>query len=282
MRGWAWPLLGLALIPVVQAGSAPLRIASINMCTDQMLLDLAAPETIAALSPYAADAARSWAAEKAVAFPRLSAGAEEILLLKPDLVVASRFTRRATREMLAGKGVKIEEFSPVDTIAEARRQISRFGVLTGNEAKAAQRLSEIDAALERLRAAGTRQSLRILPLARRGWASGRKSLTSDLLAAAGLSNAIGDLRFEAGGFVSLETVIKLRPDAILLSRDDDQAEDQGRAMLLHPAIAGLFPPERRLVISEKLTICGGPMLPEAMDALAQQIEKLRPRDAVQR
>jgi iron complex transport system substrate-binding protein len=71
----------------------------------------------------------------------------------------------------------------------------------------------------------------------------------------------------------------LKPDAILVARADGAAEDQGQAMLLHPAIQSLFPPERRIVIPEALTICGGPMLADAMDRLAAQIAKLRPRNA---
>ena len=35
-----------------------IRIISINMCTDQLLLDLATPAQIAGLSPFARDAAR--------------------------------------------------------------------------------------------------------------------------------------------------------------------------------------------------------------------------------
>ena len=74
-------------------------------------------------------------------------------------------------------------------------------------------------------------------------------------------------------------IVRLRPDAILVSRDDGRAEDQGRAMLLHPAVQDLFPPERRIVIPERLSVCGGPMIAEAMNLLAAQIRRLAPRDA---
>lgn len=82
--------------------------------------------------------------------------------------------------------------------------------------------------------------------------------------------------------MSLEEIVQLRPDAILVGRDDDRAEDQGRAMLLHPAIAALFPPERRILMSESLTVCGGPMLVEAIDNLARQLSALGPRRAAPR
>ena len=52
-------LLGFVL--PADAADRP-RVASINVCTDQLLLALADPEQILGLSPYSRDAARSWAA----------------------------------------------------------------------------------------------------------------------------------------------------------------------------------------------------------------------------
>ena len=256
----------------------PARVISLNMCTDQLLLDLAEPAQIAGLSPFAADAARSFMAGLVGALPVLSGSAEEVMVLKPDLVVAGTFTRRATREFIRERGIKLEEFAPVRTLAETRRQITRFGEITGAVAKAAVRNAEIDAALSELRTAAAQQKLRVLPLARRAWVSGSNSLMSELLSLAGLVNAAGDLGIRTGGRTTLEQIVLLKPDAILVSRDDDGAEDQGKALLLHPAIQQLFPPERRIVVPERLTVCGGPMLAEAMRTLAAQISRLKPRN----
>lgn len=258
------------------------RIISLNMCTDQLILDLAAPSQIAGLSPFAADEARSWAAEKAGTLPILSGTAEEVMVLKPDLVVSGTFTKRATREFIRARAVPLEEFAPVRSIAETRRQIARFGVITGAVDMAARRSAEIDAALAELRATASRRPLRVLPLSRRAWVAGSQSLLSELLVEAGLTNAAGELGLRGGGRVTLEQIVLMKPDAILISRDDAIAEDQGRALLLHPAIVGLFPPERRIVIPERLTICGGPMLVEAMRSLSAQLSRLEPRNAALR
>lgn len=260
----------------------PARVISLNMCTDQLLLDLAAPEQIAGLSPFAADAARSFMAARAGSLPILSGSAEEVMILKPDLVVAGTFTKRATREFIRARGVNLEEFAPVRTLAETRRQITRFGEITGARRKAAARNAELDAALVELRAAASAQKLRVLPLARRAWVSGSNSLMSELLSQAGLVNAAGELGIRTGARATLEQIVLLKPDAILISRDDGEAEDQGRALLLHPAIQSLFPPERRIVIPERLTVCGGPMLAEAMRVLAGQISRLKPREGAER
>jgi iron complex transport system substrate-binding protein len=258
----------------VAAQSVPDRIVSINMCTDQLLLDLARPEQIAGLSPFAADPLRSWAAGKAKPYPRLSGSAEEVLVLGPDLVVGGRFTRRSTREFIRQQGFRLEEFDAVRSIAETKAQILRMGTLVGNPARAQQRVAEIDAALARLRSDVTPLRLRILPVARRGWVSGSDSLMTDLLSQAGLANVAHELGFRQGGFASLESIVLLKPDVILVARDDLTPEDQGTAKLLHPALAGRFGADRKLTMPEKLTVCGGPMLVEAIEHLGREIVRI--------
>lgn len=273
-------LLLAGLLGFAPALAAPKRIVSINMCTDQLLLDLAQPERILGLSPYARDRARAFAADKAEAYPLLSGTAEEILVLKPDLVLAGSFTGRTTREFIRARAIPVAEFDAALSIEETKRQITRMGAILGEETRALARVEAIDAALARLRAAASQRRLRILPVARRGWVWGGASLTNDLLKVAGLANAADELGVGEGGFASLEAIVKLKPDAILLTRDDISGEDQGTAKLMHPALAGHFPPSRRLVMPEKLTVCGGAMLAEAADQLAREIGKLADEQAV--
>ncbi len=228
-------------LAVATFGPAPLhaapqpRIASINLCTDQLLLALADPDQILGLSPYARDPARSWAADEAARFPMLSGEAEDVLDLKPDLVLAGRFTKRATRELLKAQGLKVVELDSARSIPDAEAQIRQMGDVIGHPDRAAAAIARIEAAVARARAAVARKPVRVLAVARRGWVSGGDSLTSSLLATIGVSNAAREFNFKAGGFASLEAILSVKPDFLLLSEDSEFAEDQGRAFLLHPA-----------------------------------------------
>ena len=146
--------------------------------------------------------------------------------------------------------------------------------LIGHPERAAAENARLDAAIARTGAVASRTRWRVLALSRRGWVSGGDSLTSSLLTAAGLFNAAGELGRRLSGFVTLEQIVASKPDLLLVSSDSDFAEDQGRAFLLHPAIEKLYPPGKRLVISEQLTVCGGPMLPDALDRLTAEIERV--------
>ena len=266
-------LLLMLCVGAAHAADRP-RVASINTCTDQLLLALADPEQIVGLSPYSRDAARSWAAEVAKRYPKLSGEAEDVLILKPDIVVAGRFTKRATRELLKQKGLRVAEFDVVSSLDDARRQTAMMGELLGQRERAAAENARLDAAIVRAKASVSRRGVRVLPLARRGWVSGGDSLTSSLLDAAGLFNAAGELGRKFGGFVTLEQIVAAKPDLLLVASDGHFAEDQGQAFLLHPALEKLYPPEKRIVVPERLTVCGGPMLPDALDRLAAEIARV--------
>ena len=277
-RGFAaWLAIAVATIlgatSAVRAANLP-TIASINVCTDQLLLTLADPGQIVGVSPFSGETERSWAAEQAGRFRRLSGEAEDILMLKPDIVVATRFMKRATRELLKEKGQRVVEFDFATSIDDVKAEIRQMGEIVGHPDRAAAQIARIDAAIVRAKAAASRTRYRVLALERRGWVTGEVSLTSSLLAATGLSNAAGEMGLKAGGFASLETVVSLKPDLLLVTGSSAFAEDQGEAFLLHPALERLYPPQRRLVVPERLTVCGGPMLADALDRLTAEIERV--------
>jgi iron complex transport system substrate-binding protein len=99
-------------------------------------------------------------------------------------------------------------------------------------------------------------------------------LSGALLQEAGLRNAADELGFTDGGFVSLEAIIALRPDLLLVSEQGDRAEDEGTALLLHPALERLYPLNRRIVLPERFTVCGGVMLADAMERLVAEMKRV--------
>ena len=84
----------------------------------------------------------------------------------------------------------------------------------------------------------------MLPLSRRGWVAGSDSFVGSLLTETGLLNAAGDLGFTFGGFASLEAIVSLRPDFIVVSQAGNHASDDGQAFLLHPALERFYPPAK--------------------------------------
>lgn len=258
----------------VPAAAADPRIASMNLCTDQLLVPLADPEQILGLSRYSRDVWQSFAAGDARHYPKLSGSAEDVLVIRPDIVVASLYDKRSTRELLKENGLHLAEFAVPRNLDEVKAQIREMGDLVGHPDRARAEIVRLDDAIARARNVVSQHRYNVLPLSRRGWVSGTDSLLSSLLTETGLFNAAGDLGIAFGGYASLETIVKLKPDFILVSDAGDRAEDDGHAFLLHPALEKLYPPSRRIVIPDRLTVCGGVMIADALDRLVSELKRV--------
>jgi iron complex transport system substrate-binding protein len=271
-------LIAVATVAVMGGSSLAAglpRIASMNLCTDQLLIPLADPAQIVGLSRFSRDARQSWVAGDAPSFPALSGGAEDVLLLNPDVVVASLFDKRSTRELLKAHGLLLVEFSVPRNVDEVKNQIRQMGEIVQHADRAQAEIARLDAAMARARRAVVEKHYRVLPLSRRGWVSGSDSLVNSLLSATGLFNVAGELGAASGGLASLEAIVTAKPDFLLVSDAGDHAEDDGHAFLLHPALEGFYPPRKRIVIPDRLTVCGGVMLADALDLLVAELQRVQ-------
>lgn len=252
----------------------PLRIVSINACTDQLLWTLAPRERIAALTFYATDPSFSPYAAQIQRSPMtlIRGGAEEVLKLKPDLVLAGSFTRAITRERLRAFGLRVETFDPAESIEAAKADIARTAQLLGERERGAALIAEIDAALAEARAAFGGARLRVLQLRRGAYISGAGTLFDDVMKQIGAENAAISLGAEGASQVTLEAILKLQPDALALFDAIDRPGDQGAALLAHPALARAFPPARRMVLPGDQIVCAGPYLPQLLRSISTAIK----------
>jgi iron complex transport system substrate-binding protein len=261
------------------ADQPPHRIVSINLCADELLLALADPSQIADLSIYATDPSLSFLAEQARRFRHTADAAETVVGLAPDLVIAGRFTKVETRRMLKMLGYRVVELEPATSIANATAEIQKIAALVGHPERGEELISRINRA--RARAAsvseGPDRKQSVVLYLRRGYVTGSGTLTDELLDIVGLDNAGSRLAGVTGCVVPLERLIATPPDYLLVSSLTPPADDQGSALLAHPALAALFPPEKRIALPERLTVCGGPSLPAALDWLASEARQVKER-----
>ena len=179
-----------------------------NVCADQVLLTLADPEQILGLSRFSRDA---WVGGDARRYPTLSGGAEDVLVLRPDVVVASQFDKRATRELLKANGLRLAELAVPRTL-DGGEGPSFANSATSPDIPTAPREKSPGSTppLARARKAVAEKHFRILPLSRRGWVAGSDSFVGSLLAETGLFNAASELGFQFGGFASLEAIVEAK------------------------------------------------------------------------
>jgi iron complex transport system substrate-binding protein len=164
------------------------------------------------------------------------------------------------------------EIALIADLEAARQQVLEVAALLGHPERGEKLVAEIEAARARLHAAPKPSFRTALLVNRGGYTAGTDSLAAALLAEAGLKAPPGSPP-GYGGYVPLERLLVLRPEVIVLNGLPTQA-DQGSYNLSHPALNALYPPQRRIVLPPRYTICGGPALVEAFDYLAGLLTQL--------
>jgi iron complex transport system substrate-binding protein len=272
------PLLALYMAlwaASAQADTAPKRLVSFNLCADQLVVALADPEQIAGLSPYATDTGLSVVADKARQFRKADWQAESTILLEPDLVLVGPNDRSVTRRMLTSQGLRVVETGFVSDLESARKQIRDLAALLGHPERGEKLIAELERARARLAAAAGKSDRTALVVERGGYTQGPASLAATLLAEAGMKPPAG-APAGYGGFIPLEKFLVLKPDIVFLKDPPSAATDQGAMFLVHPALRDLYPPQRRVALPTRYTMCGGPALVAAFDYMADEVARLTP------
>jgi iron complex transport system substrate-binding protein len=252
------------------AQDRPRSIVSLNLCTDQLLLALADPEQIGSLSFLARDTSLSFLADAAARFPVNDGRGESVLFGGADLVLAAGFGPRTKQNLLERQGLDVLALDPWQSLEDGRNQIRTLAGRLGHPERGERLIGEIEAALARVRGI-VPAGRSILPLYRRAWVPGARTVLGEILREMGFSLHQDVLGLGQGGAARLESIVARPPDYALMDEVAGRSVDNGSALLVHPALLDVIPPERRLTLPSRLEICGGPSTPAMIDALAAQV-----------
>ncbi len=252
-------------VPPVRAGP-PQRIVSINPCADAILAAVADPARIAGISHYSQDP-RATSVDLAWArrFPATGGSAEEVLALRPDLVVAGGHVDPATIAALARLGIPVRQLGVPATIAEARAQVVDLAQAIGAEPAGDRLAARIDAAVA---AAAAPQGRRIAALVWQGGGlvPGAGTLTDDLMTHSGFGNRSADYGLAMWDVLPLERLVA-SPPALLLLPGATASDPAQRHPVLARIGGGSAGGMQRRVLPDRLLRCGGPVVVDALGAL---------------
>jgi iron complex transport system substrate-binding protein len=237
------------------ASSAPQRVVSLNLCTDQMLV-LLAPEKVVGLTPLARDPALSFVARQAASLPVVRPSAEAVLRLHPDLVLAAPFGAQATVAVLTALGVNVRRVGLPSDFAGIRAETRRLAAALGVAQRGEALITAMDEQLASLRPPpGRRTAIAWEP---RGYTSGPGTLMDAVLRAAGLTN-MGN-----GRLLGREALLRDPPD-LLIVPDVPDYPSLATGIFDDPVLAKI----RRQALPPALTLCAGPFTARATSILAR-------------
>ena len=246
---------------------APRRIVSLNLCTDQLLVDLVPRERIAGVSFLATDRTLSAAASKLLGLKQLKGTAEEVLALEPDLVIAGEYTTGPTVDLLKrlGKRVLVVPLATdFDGLCKTLRLLAKE---VGEEARGEDIIREFDEKL-----AGARSVVQSRPTAIayqvNSLASGADSLLDAALDAAGYRNLARERTLGPAGRLPLEALVVQPPDLIVLANAPDDFTTVLADNLRHPAFLDLLKRRSHVHLAMPYWMCATPKIAEAVEILA--------------
>ncbi len=263
-----------AALPLALAGCAPEMppvpretahpsIVSLNPCLDAILVEIAPPGQVLALSHYSRDpGSSSIPASLAARYGVTGGTAEEVIAARPDLVLASIYLPRPTRNALERAGLRVATFGSPTSIAESIAQVREVARLAGR--------APAGEALAARIAAPSRSSLPAVSalLWQEGEiVAGEATLVAELLREAGFASHAAARGLGQADRVSLEAVLADPPQVLLVAGD---APGQR-----HPLLAKPLKAVHVAAFDPSLVYCGGPTIPKArarLGAIRAEVE----------
>ncbi len=228
------------------------RIVSLNLCIDRLLLQILPLERITGLSDLSLRPDYSGFSGP-IPLNKIHHGqVEELVYMRPDLILAGQYGAAQTVATLRQLGVPVEVLLLPRTLPESREFVLRVGKLVGADAaaqafwgKQEQLLRE---ASRRVAASNKRRTLLYAP---NGMAIGSGTLEDIILTHIGLINVAGDLGVSGWQGVSLENLLMVNIDRILLTGTSTHFS-LAQEVLSHPVLRNRLATK---TMAEGLSVC---------------------------
>ncbi|MBY0295155.1 MAG: ABC transporter substrate-binding protein [Methylobacterium sp.] len=259
----------LAAVPVAHAAGtseAPVRVVSMNLCADELVLRLADRDQVLAITYLARDPRGSTVATEAAGLPVTRGLTEEVVALRPDLVIAGAFTTRATVGMLKRVGSPVLELGvPVD-LDGVRTQIRQVAGALGHPERGEALVADLDARLASVTPAT--RPLRALVMRPNAFTVAPGGLGDALIRAAGLVNVAAEIGRDRFGQVPLEATALANADLIVVDEGAPGLPSLADTLLHHPVFRALARGHRTVAIPNRFWTCPGPQVAEVVARLA--------------
>jgi iron complex transport system substrate-binding protein len=261
-------LSSLMLFSTAEAATKPQRIVSMNLCTDQLLLLLVPAERIVSVSALSLDPHSSYMANAAKEHHTNHGKSEEILPLRPDLVLASGYAARPAVELLRKLGHRVEMLPMANDIAGIRSNISKVASLVGEKEKGTKIIEHMDRRIAQVQEQLTGPRRKAIFYQPRGYTSGMNTLQDEALRLAGWENVAAKIGINGYSQIGLEQLLTAQPEQIFTSSYAPGTSSMAQRQLQHPVLRKLTRKRPMVEIDYRLWICDGPMIADAIEALA--------------
>lgn len=262
----------ILFISAADAQQRPQRIVSMNLCTDELLMRMVDPSRIAAITHLSQQSINAPLGLGPVASGlKVNHGlAEEVLMLKPDLVLAGKYTTTAAVAMLRKLGHNVVTFDPENNLDDMRANIRKLGGLVGEEARAEEMIVDFDVRLSELQAqipAGEKPIFADIGV--NNYVAGDGTLYTEVVNASGYRTLGQALGFVGYRNAPLEQLLAIKPALMSTATPWTNPPSMSTMALRHPALRALVERTPQVTIPERYTTCGAPSVLGAVEILVK-------------
>ncbi len=240
----------------------PTRVVSLDYCADQYVLTLADRGDIVGLSP---DATRdfSYMAETARGLHQVRPSAEEILALRPDLIVRSYGGDPRAVAFFERAGIKIHQIGWSENFASVRTNVQQAANALGQTARGDAVVAQFDLRLGDLKPA---KGVSTLYVTGGGITTGSGSMIDLMMKTAGLTNFQTQPGWKP---LPLEQLAGQQPQLIAAAFfSDANLSREYWSSARHPVIAKAMKDLPVVHLNSATTSCAGWFVMDAIEALA--------------
>jgi iron complex transport system substrate-binding protein len=249
-----------------------MRIVSVTITGDVLLQALVDSSRVLAVSALADDSGIHEAAGLFPTKPRIGPDLEQIVSLRPDLVLLGSFHDPAFVDGIRKSGLNVEILQSPNSLEKVRTYLKQVATRLGEPAKGDSLVRWMDSTLDAVKSkiANCPDRPSVLYWSE-GFTAGDSSTIGDLLKVVGVQNLAAQAGIQGSQTIAIEDVIRLQPDWILRS-----SWEAGGSMKPLPSALGALNAVKEgkmAVVSGKLLLSTSHRCALAADSLAR---KLRP------
>lgn len=267
-------LIGCGAAPAIPVTTKkPLRVMSLNMCTDQIVLALLPPDRITSVTWLSRDAGSSLMAAEARRVPINRGLAEEVIREKPDLVIASPYSTPALRGMLKRLNYPMIEVGAANSFDDVRAFTRQIAAAVGEIARGEELIREMDAKLAAL-ARSPHRTFRVAAWDRLGFGAGKGTLQGAIFEAAGAVNIAEEPPTSGYGRPDAEVLLQAAPPLLVEGSPFAKQPSLGDNIEAHRIVREYWSSEGRLLtIPQSYYVCGTPRIADSVALLRNQMER---------
>ena len=212
-----------AMGTTVHIPQKPKRILTLAMCTDSMVLGMLPTTNLVGINNLADDPVSSNIVAKAKKIPLKikDPSAEEIMALKPDLIIATGWTGADKVSMMRELGFPVIVIPLITTLEDIKQSINIIAAALAEEEKGAEIINKMEQELtfirEKIAKIPESSRKKVVLLSVMTTYGGSGCLFDDMCKYAGVENGIATAGIKNGQVLTKEMLVKINPDILLLS-----------------------------------------------------------------